>query len=735
MLTDKPMQVDTAKTPIVQPQSGDKAPVKKLTIKNLQISGSQSKDDAVYDATFLKLESALGRLLQGEEITGLQDLYHGCELLVRGGRSTQCEELVRKQLTRKAQALQREILPRCQSQNAMDVCTLMVDTWHTWCRQANLVRCIFWYLDRRCMLGVEAIDDLATRLFREHVLDEAVLGNFSAALNALFDEDRHAGIRRGPRHTIELASVKMLRDTGRLSAGFDSHVHHLRPYLEQFSAKVYEMDAGAYLRNVDGLEKSERNRAEDYWSSEYTRPVSMLVREIMVYNVEAQLLKGVEGLFRARDLDGFKLAYEYISESDERPRGRPALLQNWATLIKQDGVRLMESDNLVETLLDFKRDMDEICLKSFGGDEQAVKLLREQFNVFVNSKGDRPAELIAKYVDSVLRQGNKKFDEQTLEVRMDQLLDLIRFIASKDVFEAFYKKDLAKRLLLNKSASNDAEASLLNKLKIECGAQFTQNLENMFKDIDLSRDFNRKLQNKQLDVMVISQGSWPTYADVKCKLPDAMQQELDAFGAIYGKAQAGRKLMWRHTLGHLQVKARFDAGERELQVSMFQGLVLLLFNTSKTLTVEAIGEATGLEQGELHRTLQSLACGRPETRVLLKAPKGKEVNAGDKFMVNDGFKSAKRIVKINQIQMKETKEENQATMDRVDQDRSFEIQAATVRIMKAAKRKTHADLISSVIDTIKGRGTPKVGDIKKAIEKLIEREFLSRQDKEYVYEA
>ena len=35
----------------------------------------------------------------------------------------------------------------------------------------------------------------------------------------------------------------------------------------------------------------------------------------------------------------------------------------------------------------------------------------------------------------------------------------------KDVFEAFYKKDLAKRLLVGKSASVDAERSFLSKLK------------------------------------------------------------------------------------------------------------------------------------------------------------------------------------------------------------------------------------------------------------------------------
>ena len=51
------------------------------------------------------------------------------------------------------------------------------------------------------------------------------------------------------------------------------------------------------------------------------------------------------------------------------------------------------------------------------------------------------------------------------------MLLLFRYITGKDVFEAFYKKDLAKRLLLGKSASIDAEKSMIAKLKAECGAQ------------------------------------------------------------------------------------------------------------------------------------------------------------------------------------------------------------------------------------------------------------------------
>lgn len=45
------------------------------------------------------------------------------------------------------------------------------------------------------------------------------------------------------------------------------------------------------------------------------------------------------------------------------------------------------------------------------------------------------------------------------------LVFCFNFFTGKDVFEAFYKKDLAKRLLVGKSASVDAEKSMLSKLK------------------------------------------------------------------------------------------------------------------------------------------------------------------------------------------------------------------------------------------------------------------------------
>jgi hypothetical protein len=57
-------------------------------------------------------------------------------------------------------------------------------------------------------------------------------------------------------------------------------------------------------------------------------------------------------------------------------------------------------------------------------------------------------------------------DEDTeINNQLDKVLDLFRFVHGKAVFEAFYKNDLARRLLMGRSASDDAEKSMLARLR------------------------------------------------------------------------------------------------------------------------------------------------------------------------------------------------------------------------------------------------------------------------------
>ncbi len=124
-----------------------------------------------------------------------------------------------------------------------------------------------------------------------------------------------------------------------------------------------------------------------------------------------------------------------------------------------------KDDKMVDELLDFKEKLDRFVHECFYNNEKFSNILKDSFEYFINQRSNKPAELIAKAVDARLRTGNKEASEEELEKILDKLLFLFRFIHGKDVFEAFYKKDLAKRLLVGKSASVDAEKSMLLKLK------------------------------------------------------------------------------------------------------------------------------------------------------------------------------------------------------------------------------------------------------------------------------
>jgi len=56
--------------------------------------------------------------------------------------------------------------------------------------------------------------------------------------------------------------------------------------------------------------------------------------------------------------------------------------------------------------------------------------------------------------------------EQEIESVLDKTMVLFRFLQEKDVFERYYKQHLAKRLLLNKSVSDDSEKNMISKLKV-----------------------------------------------------------------------------------------------------------------------------------------------------------------------------------------------------------------------------------------------------------------------------
>lgn len=84
-----------------------------------------------------------------------------------------------------------------------------------------------------------------------------------------------------------------------------------------------------------------------------------------------------------------------------------------------------------------------------------------------------------------------------------------------------------------------------------------------------------------------------------------MQSALSEYEAFYKEKHSNRVLTWQHSLGTVTLTARFERGTKELSVSLFQAVVLLLFNNADQLSLGEILAQTGLGSSALPR---SLAC-------------------------------------------------------------------------------------------------------------------------------
>ena len=729
---------------------GQKNTIKRLTIKNLNLADSAEREQKYYKDTLDKLGSAIDCILANEALHGFQELYQGCENLVRGKHAEECASLAQDKMRLAMTALQKDLSQRINDLGSP--AEIVVAAWKDWRRQVMTIKNILFYLDRTYLNEGRRVtfDQLGLQLFRSQIILSTPLGpRFRGDIGSRCQLDPTGAMWHVDGDEVIRDAIQLLHETGTYRDPFEpEYLSALEVWYAQsgMDAVMADEPIEESLRWIDKVITSGAEQGKTILLESTLRATQRLIDQHVIQPFAERLIEKSPEVFAANDKHVTTLLVKMLARIDRLAD----LVVTFGEGLHDRGTAIVQGDEqvMVEALLKLKvesdetaRCLDEAVAEYYRGKDNTTtvdfaKEGRDQFAKFVNARGDVPAEMMAKYIDAILKTGNRRYSDSELEQQMADLMEIFRFIASKDVFEAFYKKDLAKRLLLNKSASADAERSLLLKLRTECGAGFTQKLEGMFKDIDLSRGFDKAFQNKSLEVMVLSQGSWPTYPEVQVTVPTEMVKALDEFQQFYLKSQTGRKLMWRHSLGHCHIKASFAKGDKELMVSMFQGMVLLCFNESTAaLSYEDIKARVGLDDKELVRTLQSLACGKPETRVLLKNSKGKDVSPTDLFKVNDGFSSVKKVVKINQIQLKETAEEQKQTLDQVVQDRSFEIQAAIVRIMKAAKVKTHAELIADTISSIRGRGLPNVGDIKKAIDKLIDREYLSRHGKEYHYEA
>ncbi|KAJ6419596.1 hypothetical protein OIU84_029664 [Salix udensis] len=253
-------------------------------------------------------------------------------------------------------------------------------------------------------------------------------------------------------------------------------------YAAEGMTYMQQSDVPDYLKHVESRLNEEQDRCKIYLDISTKKPlIATAERQLLERHISAILDKGFMMLMDGHRIEDLKRIYSLFL----RVNALESLRQALSMYIRRTGQGLVmdeEKDkDMVSSLLEFKASLDSIWEESFSKNEGFCITIKDAFEHLINLRQNRSAELIAKFLDEKLRAGNKVTSEEDLEGTLEKVLVLFRFIQGKDVFEAFYKKDLAKRLLLGKSASIDAEKSMISKLKTECGSQFTNKLEGTFK--------------------------------------------------------------------------------------------------------------------------------------------------------------------------------------------------------------------------------------------------------------
>ncbi|KAI8334356.1 Cullin [Chlamydoabsidia padenii] len=515
---------------------------------------------------------------------------------------------------------------------------------------------------------------------------------------------------------------------------------------------ISENSVPDYLKKAESRLAEEENRVEMYLHPSTHKVLISKCEIVLVKNHAEVISDGFQQLLnldKQEDLHRMYILLARISdgldplrvsfEGHVRKAGLGAVER-----IGQQEKEAMDPKTYVEALLEVHKQYNDLVQTAFNGEAGFVASLDKACSEFVNrnkvcrTSTSKSPELLARFCDSLLKKSAKNPEENELEDVLNSVMTVFKYVEDKDVFQKFYSKMLAKRLVNGTSASDDAEGSMISKLKEACGFEYTSKLQRMVTDMSLSKELNDAFKddpqtettgnNADFNVLVLGAGSWPLNPPTtNFNIPDDIVKMYDIFQKFYHKKHAGRKLNWLFQLSKAELKTNYLKASKAgytLQVSAYQMSILLQYNNNTTYTYQELHQNTALSPDAMNPALGILI----KARVLLLSGGEKVGDENSRYDLNFDFKSKKIRVNLNINLKTEQKLESDETHKTIEEDRKYLMQAAIVRIMKTRKVMKHVALIEEVITQLQSRFKPKVPDIKKCIDILLEKEFIERAE-------
>ncbi|XP_052748961.1 cullin-2 [Galleria mellonella] len=390
----------------------------------------------------------------------------------------------------------------------------------------------------------------------------------------------------------------------------------------------------------------------------------------------------------------------------------------------------------------------------FDGAQAFIGALDKACSEVVNGRAaeagaaSRAPELLARYCDALLRRRGAGA-EQEADDKLAGAIVVFKYVCDKDVFQKYYARALARRLIHQLSASMEQEESMINRLKAACGYEFTNKLHRMFTDVTVSADLNAKFQqhlrennlstNTGFFIQVLQAGAWPLGGAMAPLAPPAqLERPARLFEAFYRASFSGRRLAWLHHLCTGELRTRYTTRVYHISATTPQCALLLCFETVDSAPARELRESLQLAGDAWPRHVRPLL----DAGLLLASGdgEGSAPDSGDDdgphgtLTLNLNFSCKRTKVRLTCANAPAQQggsggggasgEGNEVT--HCDDDRKMYLQAALVRIMKQRKVLRHTELIQEVVSQARGSFAPSVAMIKKCIEALIDKQYLER---------
>ncbi|KAG5642526.1 hypothetical protein DXG03_002599 [Asterophora parasitica] len=516
-------------------------------------------------------------------------------------------------------------------------------------------------------------------------------------------------------------------------------------YKKESEAFLAANSVSDYLRKVEERLREEEDRVERYLHTKTRKDLISKCDDVLIRQHAELMWDSFQTLLDFDKDEDLQRMYALLARI---PEGLEPLRKRFETHAKAAGLsaisKLVEASDsgadaidakaYVDALLEVHRKSSELVARSFKSEAGFAASLDKACREFVNrnagtgSSSTKSPEMIAKHADMLLRKNNKMAEEEDLEGALNRVMILFKYLEDKDVFQTFYTTKLSKRLIHGVSASDESEASMISKLKEVCGFEYTNKLQRMFTDMSLSKDLtdsfkDRMTQNHDdiditFSIMVLGTNFWPLNPPAhEFMIPIEIVPTYDRFQKYYQTKHSGRKLAWLWNYSKNELRTNYLNQKYILMTSSYQMAVLLQYNRNETMSLDELVAATSITKDIMTQVLALLV----KAKILVN-------EESEQYDLNPNFKSKKIRVNLNLPIKADLKAESADVLKAVDEDRKYVIQATIVRIMKARKTMKNQTLIQEVISQISQRFAPKIPDIKKAIETLLEKEYIERVD-------